>query len=343
MTVKLDLPGSVGDTPRKTVPSAHGEVAVEELGWTLMHEHVFVLDIEAEANYGAARDDKAWVDEAVSGLSSLVQAGISTIVDMTVLGLGRFVPRIKEVAERTGLNIIVATGLYTFNDIPQFFGFGGTEKAVSKMTRFFVRDIQEGIGSSSIRAGVLKCASDMEGLTEGVTSVFRAVAAAHLETAAPISTHSAATVRGGLAQQDLLERLGVDLTRVVIGHSGDTKDLSYLEELAQRGSFVGLDRFGLDHILTTEERIDVLVALCERGFIDHVVISQDASCHCNWYSSQTMARVNPRWHHLHLINDVVPALRERGFTTEDLSAIFEVNPRKVFSGLPPRSGKSEAP
>ena len=156
MTVKLDLPGSVGDTPRKTVPSAHGEVAVEELGWTLMHEHVFVLDIEAEANYGAARDDKAWVDEAVSGLSSLVQAGISTIVDMTVLGLGRFVPRIKEVAERTGLNIIVATGLYTFNDIPQFFGFGGTEKAVSKMTRFFVRDIQEGIGSSSIRAGVLK-------------------------------------------------------------------------------------------------------------------------------------------------------------------------------------------
>lgn len=318
------------------VSSVTGDISVDSLGWTLMHEHVFVLDWEIEANYGTPADGEEWVREAVSELSQLAKAGVATIVDMTVLGLGRFVPRIREVSERSGLNIIVATGLYTFNDIPHVFGFGGPEKAVSKMRRLFVRDIQEGIGSSGIRAGVLKCASDVAGITDGVALVFRAVAEAHLETGVPISTHSAATVRGGFAQQDLLEELGVDLTRVVIGHSGDSKDLMYLEELARRGSFIGLDRFGLDHILTTEDRIDVLVSLCDHGFIDHIVVSQDASCHCNWYSKQTMASVNERWHHLHLMRDVLPVLRDRGFGDQEVRTIFETNPRKVFSGLPPR-------
>jgi phosphotriesterase-related protein len=80
-----------------------------------------------------------------------------------------------------------------------------------------------------------------------------------------MSTHTHASLRRGLDQQRIFCREGVDLSRVVIGHSGDTTDLEYLEELVRNGSFVGMDRFGIDTILSFEDRVNTIAAMCERG------------------------------------------------------------------------------
>src|SRR5205807_2920715 len=129
----------------------------------------------------------------------------------------------------------------------------------------FVRDIEQGIADTGVKAGILKCATDEDGLTPGVERILRAVAQAHRRTGVPISTHTHVATRRGLDQQRIFREEGVDLSRVIIGHSGDSTDLEYLEELLAAGSYLGLDRFGIDTITPFEQRIDTVVRLCERG------------------------------------------------------------------------------
>jgi phosphotriesterase-related protein len=104
----------------------------------------------------------------------------------------------------------------------------------------------------------------------------------------------------------------VDLTRVVIGHSGDTDDLGYLEELIAAGSILGMDRFGIDGFLTTAQRVAVIAELCRRGYADRMVLSHDASCYLDWIPGEIPPSTMPHWHYLHISKDVLPALREAG-------------------------------
>ena len=309
------------------VATMRGEVAPDQLGTTLMHEHVFVLNPEVAANFPTGWDEEAAVARAVERMAELRAAGVDTIVDLTVVGIGRDIPRLQRVAEATDLQIVVATGLYTFHDLPMYFAFRKTDV----MTEFFVEDIEAGIAGTGVRAGILKCATDEAGVTRGVERVLRAVARAHRQTGVPISTHTHAGTERGLDQQRIFAEEGVDLTRVVIGHSGDTTDLAYLEKLAGAGSYLGMDRFGLDMFLGFEERVDTVAALCRRGLAGQVVLSHDAGCHTDAFDEAVREQVAPRWHHLHITRDVVPALRQRGVTDEQLHQMLVDNPRRIFS------------
>ena len=144
------------------------------------------------------------------------------------------------------------------------------------MIDLFVRDLTEGIGGTGVKAAFLKCAVDRPGLTPGVERVLRAVAGAHRETGAPITVHTERAIHAGRAVVDVLGKEGVDLTKVVIGHAGDSNDLDYLMELADTGAILGMDRFGLDIINPTENRVATIAALCERGYADRIVLSHDA-------------------------------------------------------------------
>src|SRR5258708_15970747 len=218
-----------------------------------MHEHIFVLSTEIMLNYPEAwGDEERRIQEAVARLNELSLRGIETVVDLTVIGLGRYIPRIQRIAAETPLNIIVATGIYTYNDVPFYFHFRGPGTVLDGpelMIEMFVRDIRQGIADTNVKAGILKCATDAPGVTPGVERVLRAVAQAHRQTGVPISTHTHARSRPGLEQQRIFREEGVDLSRVVIGHSGDTTDLDYLEALIANGSYLGMARFGIDTIL----------------------------------------------------------------------------------------------
>jgi phosphotriesterase-related protein len=163
-----------------------------------------------------------------------------------------------------------------------------------------------------------------------VERVLRAVAKAHRATGVPISTHTDALTRRGLDQQRVFEEEGVDLSRVIIGHSGDTTDITYLEEIISRGSWLGMDRFGIDVILPFTERVQIVADLCARGHHDKIVLSHDASCHCDWFDATAVAQVAPRWHYLHITEDVVPALKERGVTDSQIATMLVDNPREIF-------------
>ena len=140
-----------------TVATVRGPVDVEQLGTTLMHEHVFVLSPDIMQNYGHEWwDEEHRVADAVAKLQAAKDAGIDTIVDPTVVGLGRYLPRVQRVNAQVDINIIAATGLYTFDEIPHYFIYRGPGTILDgpePMTEMFVSDIRNAARRSRARAG----------------------------------------------------------------------------------------------------------------------------------------------------------------------------------------------
>lgn len=319
------------------VPTATGFVDSAALGRTLMHEHVFVLTPDVQANHDEWDEDDA-IATAVAKLTELAAAGYDTIVDPTVIGLGRYVPRIVRVAQQVDVTIIVATGVYTYNTVPFYFqhrGPGLLPDLPDPMIDMFVRDLTIGIpGTGGVRAGFLKCAIDHFGMTADVERILRAVARAHRTTGAPITVHTHPASKSGLDVHKVLSAEGVDPSRVVLGHSGDSDDIDHLVELADLGYLLGMDRFGVDTIAPVEQRVATVAELARRGYADRMVLSQDAACYFDWLDP-AFAGALPNWHYLHIENDVLPALRAQDVTDEQIDQMLIGNPRRYFETVEP--------
>jgi phosphotriesterase-related protein len=297
-----------------------------------MHEHLFILDADVWLNYpGEWESEEKQINDAVARLNDLKSRGVDSIVDLTVVGLGRFIPRIAKVAQRTRLNIIFATGIYTYRDAPFFFRLRvPAPGTVDIMTEMFVGDIEKGVGDTGLRAGILKCATDEYGVTRDVERILRAVAQAHRQTGVPISTHTFAPGKVGLDQQQIFREEGVDLSRVVIGHCGDTTDVDYLEQLIGAGSYIGMDRFGLDTILPFDQRVNTVAQMCRRGHARSMVLSHDTNCFLHWVPRELVTASLPRWHYRHIHDDVIPALKQKGVTDQQIHTMLVENPRNYF-------------
>jgi phosphotriesterase-related protein len=325
------------------VETVRGPVDSGALGTTLMHEHVFVLTADVQANYPDRWDEERAVAEAVGKLAALADVGVNTIVDPTVVGLGRGIRRIMRVCANVDLNVVVATGVYTYDDVPFYFRFRGpgvSPDLPEPMVDMFVQDITEGIAGTGVRAGLLKCAIDEPGLTAGVERVLRAVAAAHRRTGVPVMVHTHPASRTGLAVARVLAEEGVDPRRVLLAHSGDTTDADHLCELADAGFLLGMDRFGLELELSFEDRVGTVAEMVRRGYAGSMVLSHDTSCHIDWVDPALLTAM-PNWHYLHIHHDVLPALRERGVSDRQIAQMLVDNPRRYFEG--PGGGGPGAP
>ena len=322
-----------------TVQTVRGPIETSALGRTYLHEHIFVLSTDVQQNYPDEwGDEETRVADAVQKLSALAAQGVRTIVDPTVVGLGRYIPRIQRIAEQLpDLNIVVATGCYTYDDVPFFFHHRGPAlnaitgaEVPDPMVDMFVGDIEDGIAGTGVKAALLKCAIDAQGLTPGVDRVMRAVARAHQRTGTPITVHTHPGSHTALeVKRVLCDEEGVDARRVVLGHSGDTTDVDHLTELAEAGFVLGMDRFGINLDTTFEARADTVVEMCRRGYADQMVLSQDASCYIDWVDPGVMSMMT-QWHYLHIEDDVLPYLREKGVTEEQVTTMLVDVPRRYF-------------
>ena len=293
------------------------------MGFTLMHEHVIVRWPPMYQQYPELFDREAQMANAVAKLKAAVAAGVRTMVDLTPIDLGRDPVFIKEAAEKSGMQIIVPTGLYYSRP---FYFLGRPD---STMTDLFIRDITVGVSTTGIRANVIKCATEpaMDAINE---RVLRASARAHRATGVPICTHTQPANRTGLDQQRVFKEEGCDLGRIVIGHSDDSSDISYLDEIIQNGSFCGMDRIGLPRPRSDEQRADMVTALVERGYANRITLSHDASCHLDMLAPELVAEMEPKWNFTHIPLDVVPMLRERGVSEADITQMTVLNPRRIF-------------
>jgi phosphotriesterase-related protein len=314
--------------------SVRGPMSANDLGLTLMHEHLFVRNPEVELNL----PDGEWnaadaVERAVTGLEALYRLGVRSLVDLTVPGLGRDVGLVAAVAERVPVNLVASTGWYTHNVLPIYFGFHGPGELIDEpdpLVQLFVRDIREGIAGTRVRAGMLKVMTDAEGVTPDVARVMTAAAAAHRETGVTITTHSHPASRSGLVQQAFLGERGVAPERLVIGHSGDSEEIDYLRELMDNGSTIGFDRFGMEHVLSDERRIRTLVRLLELGYADRIVLSHDAAFYSHVTPPSWRAVAAPNWHMENIPLRVLPKLRDAGVSAEEIEQMLVRNPMRLL-------------
>ena len=308
-----------------TIDSVSGPIDTADLGFTLMHEHILVQSPGVKENF-AVFDRETEMANAVQRLKDVQDRGVKTLVDLTV-GNWRDIPFVKEVVAGSGMQVIVATGLYW--EVPNYFK-RQSGRSVEHIAELFQRDITDGIMDTGVKAGVIKCAADEPGVTEDVEGILRAAAKAHRATGVHISTHTHAASEVGLKPQDIFEDEGVDLSRVVIGHSGDSEDTAYLQKLCDRGSFIGMDRFGLDLFLPTPQRVATIQKLCDLGYANKMVLSHDAACLIDWVDPPLRTKLLPNWNFNHIPDDVLPALREAGVSEDDITTMTVDNPRRIF-------------
>ena len=308
-----------------SINAVSGPLDTADLGFTLMHEHILVQSPGVKENFPVMDREKE-IENAVNKLKDVQSRGVSTIVDLTP-GDWRDIPMVKEVVKRSGMQVIVATGIYW--EVPHYFQSLG-QRTPEHFAELFVRDINEGIMDTGVKAGIIKCATDETGVTADVERILRASAKAHRATGVPISTHTHAASEVGLKQQDIFESEGVDLSRTIIGHSGDSEDLNYLTKLIGRGSYIGMDRFGLDQFLPQEKRIATIAKLCQMGHAEKMVLSHDASCYFDWAPANLLPLVVPNWHFNYIPDVVIPDLKKAGVTDEQIQAMTVDNPRRIF-------------
>jgi phosphotriesterase-related protein len=317
------------------IDTLDGPVDTADLGTVLMHEHVFNVTAEVQMVYPGFNgwDPDVEVPKARETLRRVKQAGVDTIVELSPIGLGRSLELIRGACEGSGLNMVLATGLYTYDVLPRpwhFVGPGTELDGEEPLDALMRADLADGIEGSGVKPGMLKCAIDAAGLTEHVERVVRSVCRIHGETGTPVCVHTHAPSERGLDALRVLGEEGVDPARVMLAHCGDTTDLDYLEKLAASGALLGMDRFGLDILLPFDERVATVVAMCERGHAGKMILSQDAMCFTDWFPPGLREQMAPNWHFLHVLEDVVPALLERGVSQDDVDTMLRGNPRAFF-------------
>ena len=307
-----------------SVETTAGPVDTDDLGLTLIHEHLRTRSESVVAQFPHVYDEDFEYSRATDWVSQAMERGVKTICDPTVMELGRDVRFMKRVADETGVQLVVATGIYTYHYLPPHF----QNRELDYMVDLFVRDIEVGIQNTDVKAAFIKCCTDEQGVTPDVEKVLRAAAQTSKRTGRPIMTHSHPASGQGLRQMEVFEDEGVDPSKILIGHTGDTDSLDYIEELLGHGPFIGMDRYGLDIILPTEKRNATVVELCKRGHADRMFLSQDACCTLDWYPEELRPQLVPNWTMTYVMDEIVPALKEAGVTDEQLRQMMEENARR---------------
>ena len=310
-----------------TVNSVLGPLDTKDLGFTLMHEHVFSQGFVAQ-NYPELFG-VGFMDRIINGITEAKKEGVDTIVDATTFDLGRDVSVLAEISQRTNVNIIACTGWWM--NLPEY--IAGTSPDL--YADLFVREIEEGIAGTGTKAGILKSAADHDGVTATGEIMLRAVARAHCRTLVPIMLHSDALGQVAGQQLAVLREEGVDLNRVTVDHVNDTTDMEYLTWLLDQGCYLGMDRYpGLN--LSSRTRTETLKSLIDAGWIDRLLPSHDFGLATpeTFYPpdvKESIEKDNP-YGYLYMKKVVFEQLREMGVPEAVLDTLCVNGPRKFFEG-----------
>ena len=296
-----------------------------------MHEHVM---ISASGLYTSHPDLLGQDREAraIESLKNAKAAGIDSIVDATTFDLGRNADLLKHVSKESGVNIINVTGWWL--DVPRFL----QGVSVDQMAKEFVQDIEQGFRGTDIKAGILKCAADSDGVTEHLEVMARAVSRAHVATGLPMMVHSFPTGQIGRQQIKIFKEEGVDLTRVKIDHSNDTTDIEYLKWLLDQGCYLGMDRYP-GKLVSPQMRTVTLKKLIDAGYGDRLCPSHDCICltvmKANADGSMPTEHEYERRNrdkYLYIHRQVIPDLLQLGVTDVQINQLFVENPKRFFAG-----------
>ncbi len=308
------------------VNTVNGPISPEQLGRTLIHEHVFV-------QYGGAGDEYmpggSCFDDALVTCcrfaDRILECGVKTIIDPTPFDLGRNVRLMAEVSARTGLQIICATGIYSAGTYVRERERRGSAEAVEDL---FMEELTEGIGDTGSKAGVIKVVTGRPPIGTAEHQLLLLAAGASAATGAPVITHTEGVL--GEQQQRLCTGAGAAADRLVIGHSCLSTDFDYHARIAAGGSCLGFDRFGMEGDMPDEVRAQSLCRLVQGGYADRLLMSHDSVWY--WVDGPALTGAFENWKPTNIFERVIPMLHYGGVTDEQIETILCDNPRRLFGG-----------
>jgi len=322
------------------VNTVSGQITPEELGITLVHEHICYGYPGWEGDQTIAPLNREQVvKNGVDTLLKLKELGVKTYVDATANDQGRQPEILKEIAEKSGVNIICSTGYYYEEEGGSaYWNFRSSLGDISdELYELFYTEVTQGIRDTGIKAGVIKVGSSKGEITDYEKKIFLAAARVQKETGVPVITHTTEGTMGP-EQAKLLVEGGADPKRIQIGHMSDNLDVNYQIETLKYGVYVSWDRMGLQGLAgcpMDEQRYDTLAALIKKGYADKILISHDYII--SWLGrplkipEQALPLI-AQWYPTHLFEHVIPALKQRGVTDEQIHTIIHDNPKRLFAG-----------
>ena len=314
------------------INSVLGPLDTAELGFTLPHEHLVDSSAGIRVTYPELELRDRVLDMAVESFGEAKAGGVDTVVEVSPLDLGRDVVLMREVSARTGVQFVCCTGCWL--DIPR--SFWGRDKDF--IADLWVREIEEGIDGTEVRAGVIKVATS-DPISENEELMLRASARTHLRTGVPISTHTPTQSRIGEEQVRILMEEGVEPHQIYVGHLSNTLDPDYHRELARLGVWLGWDinsPFGSADLPPWQQRTDYLKERLDEGLAPSMMLSHDWNVVLSRISSSgTPGRQRNPDGYLWLSRAVIPRLMDLGIPAVVIDRMMVDNPRRYFEGVRP--------
>ena len=323
------------------VQTVTGPIELSQLGRTLMHEHLFIAFHGAEFDSAVVFDRPAFIKEAVKRLKELREVhGVRSFVDPCPIELGRDAGMMKEIAEKSEMNVVCTTGFYfEMMGLPIYW----RARTPEEIAELYIREITQGIGNTGVKAGAIKVATGAPDITELEMKFLNAACIAQKATGVPIITHTQDGYNGP-EQQAAFAAGGVAAHHCLIGHCCGNPDQNYHKRVVDGGSYIGFDRIGLHRYMPDETRADNLVKLVRDGHQSQIMMSQDR--HCGWLGKfarqvppDEQAKIDAlkaqgNWPppYTYLFTDFVPMLKQRGLSEAEIASILLDNPRRFFAG-----------
>lgn len=297
-----------------------GPIEPQELGVTYAHEHLLGGPPDWSANYADSDFTMTSMEAAASELGLFKQAGGRSMVEMSPADYNRQPLKLRELAQSTGVHIIMTTGLHK-----DAFSQRVTSGAkVDDLAEKFIRDVLEGADGTGVRAGVIKGATSQNRITEGEEKVLRAAAQAHLSTGAPISTHTQAGTMG-LEQIALLKEVGVEPSRVAIGHVDRNLDYDYHKAMLDTGATLIYDHLSKEKYVPDSARVQMLKRLISEGYGAQLMLSGDFGRNSYFTSNGG----GPGF--TYILWRFVPWLVSEGVPRDAVQALVVDNPARFFA------------
>lgn len=301
------------------VRTVRGDIAPSELGVCYGHEHLLGAPPFDRAEPDLVLDSEA---NAVQEMQWFREAGGRGLIEMSTPDYNRDVAGLRRIAEEVDVHIVCATGFNKETFSAPFL----KDRTAADLAQQFVREVTDGINETTVRAGVIKASSTFNEMSPLAEKMFKAAAQAHLETGAPISTHTEAGTMA-LEQVRLLEQEGVEPSHVVIGHMDRRLDWNHHRAVAETGACLSFDQISKEKYDPDHKRIDLILRLVEEGYANQIVLGGDLARRSYWPSYGDWG--GPGF--TYVLWRFVPWLRKCGLSSDTIETLLIENPARMFA------------
>ena len=311
---------SLHGAARRSVMTVRGRIAPEDLGLTLIHEHVMVDFVGADKVSSNRYDSSEVFRIALSHLKGAVELGCKTLVDCTPAYIGRDAKLLKRLSEASGLQILTTTGYYgAAND--KFVPAHAYQESAEALAARWTKEFERGIDGSSIKPGIIKIGVDAGPLSAIDAKLVKAASLTHLRTGLTIGSHTGDGI-AALEQLDLINSLGVGAAAFIWIHAQNEKNRDIHVRAAKRGCWVGFDGIRSGSVPL---HLELVQNMASQGLLNQTLVSMDAG----WYHVGEPGGGNYRGYDS-LFLEFLPALK-KSFSEAQVRQLTVTNPMHVLS------------